>query len=63
MILERESCTSVQMEIAGCYAKMNRAEPSSSIKRTFHQVDKPPDLTWPTSSHEDMAPSSKPYTK
>ena len=32
MILERESCTSVQMEIAGCYAKMNRAEPSSSIK-------------------------------
>src|SRR6266566_6434595 len=44
MILERESCTAAQMEIAGSCAKMHRAECSSCIRRTFHQVDKPPKL-------------------
>src|SRR6266404_5832947 len=43
MILERESCTAAQMEIAGSCAKMHRAECSSCIRRTF-QADKPPKI-------------------
>jgi hypothetical protein len=35
MLLERESCTAAQMEIAGICAKMHRAECSSCIRQTF----------------------------
>ena len=63
MILEQESYTTAQMEIAVGCAKMHRAECSFYIRRTFHQVDKPLESNWPTSSQEDMAPSNKPYSK
>ena len=44
MLLERESCTAAQMEIAGICAKMHRAECSSCIRQTSHQAGKPPKL-------------------
>ena len=58
MILEQESYTTAQMEIAGGCAKMHRAECSFYIRRTFHQVVKLPTLNCATYSQEYMAPSN-----
>jgi hypothetical protein len=41
MIFERESCTAVQMGIAGICAELRQVKPLFCIEQTFRQADTP----------------------
>jgi hypothetical protein len=61
MIFERESCTAVQMEIAGICAELRQVRSLFCIEQTFRQADTPPKFIWATFSHGEMGRSNKLY--
>src|SRR5437763_12538976 len=56
----RESCTAVQMAIAGICVEIHRAKYSCCIRRTSRLAGESLRLSWATSLQEDTALSNRP---